>query len=135
MAVFEDDLSLLVHELNSSAGGAKTVAAKTELRGMLDGLLSQAAARGASDVILVAGAPITIRVNGALVAGAGKVLSAEELRGMLLPLLTAEQGKELEASRAVDLWRMCIISGGRWRRVSGCCRRRCRRSSRCICRR
>jgi twitching motility protein PilT len=107
MAVFEDDLSLLVHELNSSAGAAKTGAAKsvvrTEHRGMLDGLLAQASSRGASDVILVAGAPITIRVNGTLVAGAGKVLSAEELRGMLLPLLTAEQGKELEASRAIDI--------------------------------
>ena len=107
MAVFEDDLSLLVHELNSSAGAAKTVAAKsvvrTEHRGLLDGLLAQASARGASDVILVAGAPITIRVNGALVAGQGKVLAAEELRGMLLPLLTPEQTKELEAQRALDI--------------------------------
>jgi twitching motility protein PilT len=108
MAVFEDDLSLLVHELNSSTVAAKSVV-RTEHRGMLDGLLTQASSRGASDVILVAGAPITIRVNGTLVAGAGKVLSAEELRGMLLPLLTAEQGKELEASRAVDI---CFMRAG-----------------------
>ena len=54
MAVFEDDLSLLVHELNSSSVAAKSVV-RTEHRGMLDGLLAQASTRGASDVILVAG--------------------------------------------------------------------------------
>jgi twitching motility protein PilT len=108
MAVFEDDLSLLVHELNSSTVAAKSVV-RTEQRGLLDGLLAQAASRGASDVILVAGAPATVRVNGVLAVGSGKVLSAEDLRGMLLPLLSAEQAKELEASRTIDI---CFMRAG-----------------------
>lgn len=113
MAVFEDDLSLLVHELNSSVAAAKPVSgrneARLEHRGMLDGLLAQASAHGASDVILVAGAPVSVRVNGVLVAGSAKPISAEDLRGMLLPLLTTDQAKELEASRAIDI---CFMRAG-----------------------
>jgi twitching motility protein PilT len=99
MAVFEDDLSLLVHELNSGTAAAKVV----DKRGALDSLLQQAARQNASDVILAAGAAATFRVNGALASGTGRVLTAEDLRGLLLPLLSKDQIKELETNRALDI--------------------------------
>ena len=41
-------------------------------------------------------------MNGVLTAAMGKALTAEDLRGLLLPLLTSEQTKELEARKVVD---------------------------------
>jgi twitching motility protein PilT len=109
MPAYENDLSQLVYELNSS-----TPAAKVEKSASFDALLMVAAEQKASDVILVAGAPATVRINGALASATGKVLSPEDLRSMLLPLLTAEQVKELEANRALDF---CFVRGsiGRFR--------------------
>jgi twitching motility protein PilT len=100
MARYEKELSELVYELNSTRGAAAETA--PELRGQLDAMLAVAARQGASDVILVAGAGLTLRVNGALAVAAGKAFSAEEMRGLLLPLLSAAQVKELEAQRALD---------------------------------
>ena len=116
MPAYENDLSQLVYELNQLAPGvkgAKPAALDTSVS-MLDPLLATAAERKASDVILVAGAAVTLRVNGSLAAATGKVLSPEDLRNMLLPLLTNEQAKELESSRALDF---CFVRGtvGRFR--------------------
>ena len=110
MAVFEDDLSLIVHELNQAAPSAVRV----DKRGSLDAVLAQAAAIGASDVILVSGSGVAMRVNGSLAPAAGKPLTQEDVRGMLLPLLTPEQAKQLEAQRALDF---CFVRGtiGRFR--------------------
>jgi twitching motility protein PilT len=57
---------------------------------------------------------VAFRVNGSLALASTKVLSADELRAMLLPLLDAEQAKELEADRALDF---CFERGtvGRFR--------------------
>jgi len=109
MSEYEDDLSRLVHELNLSTPG--TVADK---RGSLDAILATAAEQRASDVILVAGSGVTLRVNGSLAPATGKVLTPEELRGLLLPLLTKEQASELESNRALDF---CFVRGtaGRFR--------------------
>ncbi len=109
MSVYESDLSQLVYELNSS-----TAEIKNEKRTSLDTLLESAAAQNASDVILVAGSALTLRVNGSLAPATGKLLSAEDLRNLLLPLLNAEQTKELENNRALDF---CFVRGstGRFR--------------------
>ena len=109
MSAYENDLSRLVDELNRSMPGAKT-----DSRTSLDTLLGVAVEQNASDVILVAGSPMTLRVNGALVPGVGKALSPEELRNLLLPLLRKEQANELESSRALDF---CFVRGstGRFR--------------------
>ena len=109
MSDYEEDLSRLVSELNRSTPGLRT-----DRRASLDALLTLAAEQSASDIILVAGAPATLRVHGALAPAMGKALAAEELRDMLLPLLTREQGRELEASRALDF---CFVRGaiGRFR--------------------
>ena len=109
MSAYESDLSQLVYELNSS-----TAEIKNEKRTSLDTLLESAAAQNASDVILVAGSALTLRVNGSLAPATGKLLSAEDLRNLLLPLLNAEQTKELENNRALDF---CFVRGstGRFR--------------------
>jgi twitching motility protein PilT len=109
MSAYESDLSQLVYELNSS-----TAEIKNDKRASLDTLLESAAAQNASDVILVAGSAVTLRVHGSLAPATGKVLSAEDLRNLLLPLLNAEQAKELENNRALDF---CFVRGstGRFR--------------------
>ena len=80
----------------------------------LDQLLTLAARNSASDIILVAGSPITLRVNGALAPAATKPMSPEELRSLLLPLLTSEQSAELQQNKSLDL---CFVrtSIGRFR--------------------
>jgi twitching motility protein PilT len=62
----------------------------------------------------VAGAAVAFRINGSLALATGRVLPAEDLRAMLLPLLTTHQTKELEANRALDF---CFMRGstGRFR--------------------
>jgi twitching motility protein PilT len=109
MSAYEGDLSQLVYELNSS-----TAVKKSDKKASLDTLLESAAEQNASDVILVAGSAITLRVNGSIAPATGKVLSSEDLRNLLLPLLTPEQAKELETNRALDF---CFVRGstGRFR--------------------
>lgn len=117
MSEYENDLSKLVYELNRSVPGVKadleTVGIRTEKRSSIDAYLTQAIEQNASDIIFVAGSSITLRLNGLLAPSAGKIFSSEDLRNMLLPLLTNEQAKELELSRALDF---CFVRGaGRFR--------------------
>jgi twitching motility protein PilT len=109
MSVYESDLSRLVDELNRSTPGAKN-----DERTSLDTMLGLAVGQNASDIVLVAGSAITLRVNGSLVPASGKALSPEDIRNLLLPLLTTEQAKELESERALDF---CFVRGsiGRFR--------------------
>ena len=118
MSEYESDLSQIVYELNRSTPAAKNDKIeridKSDKRTSLDALLLHAAAQNASDIVLVAGSALTLRVNGSLTPSTGKPLSPEDLRHLLLPLLTTEQAKELEASRSIDY---CFVRGstGRFR--------------------
>jgi len=85
----ESELSKLVDQLNRSATSGKS----SEKRS-LDQILTVAFKRNASDVLLVSGSPVTLRVNGDLTPGEGSPLSAEDIRGILLPLLAAGQLQE-----------------------------------------
>jgi twitching motility protein PilT len=109
MSEYQSDLSRLVAQLNRSVPGTMN-----DERTSLDRLLTLAAEQKASDIILVAGSAITLRVKGSLTPATGKTLSPEDLRNLLLPLLTTEQAKELESSRALDF---CFVRGsiGRFR--------------------
>jgi twitching motility protein PilT len=98
MGEYEGELSRLVDELNRSAMASRT----EEDSPALDQYLTAGVQRGASDILLVAGSAAIMRVNGALTTGMGRVLSASDLRGLLLPVLTAEQRKELEGRRSLD---------------------------------
>src|SRR3954462_3886936 len=68
----------------------------------LDELLGYAARQGASDVVIIAGAPVALRVEGKLTASAGPVLAAEDTRNLLLPLLTPAQAQELQRNKSID---------------------------------
>ena len=105
----ENELSRLVDQLNRSATAAKSGEKRT-----IDQVLGTAVQSHASDVILVAGSPVTLRVNGGLTADAGPPLSAETIRGLLLPLLSAGQTEELHERKCVDF---CFVRGatGRFR--------------------
>ncbi len=97
MGEYEGELSRLVDELNRSARRERT-----DEKTLLDQLLSAAVQRSASDVLLVAGSAVVLRINGALAAGVGRVFSDADLRGLLLPILSAEQQKELQLRRSLD---------------------------------
>lgn len=109
MGEYETELSKLVDELNRSATNAK----HSEKRS-LDQLLAVALQRSASDIVLIAGSPATLRVNGALTPDAGPALSAEDIRGILLPMLTPSQLKELQEQKCLDF---CFVRSaiGRFR--------------------
>src|SRR5580698_10604575 len=109
MGEYESELSKIVDQLNRSATSGRS----SEKRS-LDQLLAVAFRRNASDVILVAGSPVTLRVNGALTPDAGPPLSAEEIRAILLPLLAPGQLKELQEHKCLDF---CFVRGsiGRFR--------------------
>src|SRR5215472_1904604 len=109
MGEYEGELSRLVDELNRSARRERQ-----DEKTLLDQLLSAAVQRGASDLLLVAACPVVLRINGALTPGVGRVLSDADLRGLLLPILTAEQQKELQLRRSLD-FSFVLRSVGRFR--------------------
>ena len=104
MPSYENELAQIVAELN------RTAAASREPRldaatgsATLDQLLAHAGRRNASDVLLIAAAPVTLRVNGALAPAAGPALAPEDTRDLLLPLLTSTQLQELQRNKSLDL--------------------------------
>ena len=103
MAEYESELSKLVDQLNRSVTNGKS----SEKRS-LDQLLELALKRNASDMILVAGSPVTLRVNGALTPAAGAPLSSEDIQGVLLPLLASGQLQELHQNKSLDF---CFVRG------------------------
>src|SRR5258708_2052334 len=109
MAAYESELSRLVDELNRS-----TTATRVGENASIDRLLALAVQRGASDVILVPGSAIALRVRGSFTSAAGKPLSSEDIRSLLLPLLTARQSEQLEVNKSLDF---CFERGpiGRFR--------------------
>jgi twitching motility protein PilT len=101
---YDDELSQIVADLNRAVPGARAPRPETGgTTASLDQLLVHAARRGASDVLIIAQAPVTLRVNGALTAAAGPILTAEDTRSLLLPLLGTAQYQELQDNKSVDL--------------------------------
>ncbi len=113
---YPDELAQIVAELNRAANpdhspkpGTKTSVSAgfaSTNPSSLDQLLAHAVRRAASDVLLITGAPVTLRIGGSLVA-AGPPLAApldgEAARSLLLPLLSQEQSRELQRAKSVDL--------------------------------
>jgi len=104
MNEYDNELSKIVAELNRAAPSQKYPTARTgQATPSLDQLLHAAAGRGASDVLLIAGAPAMLRVTGNLTPGAGAMLEAEDVRSLVLPLLEPSQLEELQKRKSVDL--------------------------------
>jgi twitching motility protein PilT len=101
---YDNDLAQIVAELNRAAPGAQPQpqASPRDLAS-LDQLLTHAVRRSASDILLIAGAPVTLRVGGELSSSAGPALAAEQTRTLLQPLLTPAQTQELQRQKSVDL--------------------------------
>jgi twitching motility protein PilT len=118
MSAYDSELARIVEELNRSAPGAKpaprSAAAPAHATASLDQLLAFAARQNASDVLLVAGSPVALRVHGALTPAAGPQLGDDEVRRLVLPLLDPGRHDELQRNRSVDF---CFVreSIGRFR--------------------
>lgn len=97
MAEYDSELTRLVEQINRSAKEPKA-----DEGTLLDRFLMVAVRRQASDLLLVADSAPILRVNGALNADIGQILSAAELRGILLPILTMAQAEELQTHKSID---------------------------------
>ena len=104
MAEYDRELSNIVAELNRAAPSQKSTAPRLpESTASLDQLLEFATRRGASDILLIAGASPVLRVNGALAGASGALLEPEDVRSLVLPLLEPSQMEELQRRKSVDL--------------------------------
>ena len=104
MPEYDDELTRIVAELNRAAPAGAPVERQRPPQdtSSLDSLLVSAARHNASDLIVVAGYGVSVRVNGALAPPAGPPLSAEDVRNLLLPLLDAREYDELQRDKSVD---------------------------------
>jgi twitching motility protein PilT len=102
MPAYDDELELIVAELNRAVPGRAAQPGVPQSTAGLDQLLGYAAGRNASDLLLIAGAPVALRVDGKLTPASGPLLGAEETRSLLLPLLTPKQHQELQHNKSID---------------------------------
>jgi twitching motility protein PilT len=106
---YEKELAQIVEELNRATPGPREPREATlapESLGnpeSLDQLLMFAVRQTASDLLLIAGAPVTLRIGGELSNPGGPALEAEDTRALLLPVMTPAQTQELQRNRSVDL--------------------------------
>jgi twitching motility protein PilT len=98
MAEF-DDLDALVSELNS--GAPKATPPGVDLR-RLDGWLDQVVGRGASDLLLVSGAPPSLRIDGVVIALREGPLGSEEIADAVTPALAPYARKAYRAAGIAD---------------------------------
>src|ERR1700730_17492230 len=104
MGDYDNELSKTVAELNRAAPSQNTAAVRSpQSAASLEHLLHTAAQRNASDVLLIAGAPVMLRITGNLAAAPGPVLEADDVRSLVLPLLEPAQLEELQKRKSVDL--------------------------------
>ena len=113
MSGYNTELESIVRELNKSPqpGGEESEDEATAVGpqldtpaslASLDQLLGYAARQGASDIILVAGSGLVLRINGSLTQPSGRPFSDDDIRSLMLPLLTQQRRKELDRERSTD---------------------------------
>ena len=110
MGGYDQELSRIVEELNRAAPGARPpdrlperpASHAIQSDGSLDQLLSFATRQNASDLLLIAGTPIALRVNGALAPAAGPPLAPDDIRNLIVPLLDTRQYDELQKKKSID---------------------------------
>ena len=97
-----DDLDLLVNELNAGASGAP---ASDEQSARLLAWLEILVDRSASDLLLVAGAPPSVRVDGIVIPlgpASGGPLGSEEIQDAVLPALPPHARRMYRESGIAD---------------------------------
>ncbi len=101
---YDHELAQIVAELNRAVPGSREPhpAPPPQLLASLDQLLLHAVRRQASDLLLIAGAPVTLRIGGSLTS-TGPALGGQETRDLLLSLLTPAQHQDLTRTKSVDL--------------------------------
>jgi len=108
VAGYDHELSRIVEELNRAAPGSRPPERALPVRlpegddSSLDQLLAYAARQNASDVLLLAGTPVSLRVNGVLAPAVGPPLSPDDVRHLVVSLLDARQYEELQKKKSVD---------------------------------
>jgi twitching motility protein PilT len=104
MPGYDNELAAIVNELNRTATGTRpaSVEAPPPNAGSLDQFLRFAVLQSASDLLVIAGAPVAVRVDGILTAGSGPPLAPEDTRRLLLPLLNARQSQDLMRDKSID---------------------------------
>jgi len=105
----DPDLEQLVRELNETEAATDDTRAATAWPpstvpegNPIERLLIEMAQRGASDLVIVAGAPPIFRLAGRLTRTADAPLSAEDIQSLLAPMLTARLREKLESEGAAD---------------------------------
>lgn len=103
MPGFENELTQIVAELNRAVPGTPGPHRAAPNPASLDALLAHAVRQGASDLLIIADAAITLRIAGSLTQATGAPLSDEDTRALLLPLLSEANLRDLQRNKSVDL--------------------------------
>src|SRR5688572_2550216 len=102
-----DDLDRLVSELNLAGPPASSVRARRDEPaadgGPLESWLAGVREAEGSDLLLVAGAPPTIRAGGKLLPASGGILDGDDVEAAVLPFVPARLQERYRDGQAVDL--------------------------------
>lgn len=98
MAPEDDDIDALISELNQTAPPGR--GAEGVLR--LESLLEQTVTRRGSDLLLVAGSPPAVRVDGAVMRLASPGLDAADIEEIVVPLLPAHAKRQFQKRGHTD---------------------------------
>jgi twitching motility protein PilT len=93
-----DDIDALITELNASAPGGRV--SEGVLR--VETLLAQVVEKKGSDLLLVAGGPPTMRLDGAIVRMSGAVLTGYDIEEVVVPLLPPHARKQYQETGVAD---------------------------------
>src|SRR4051812_43920193 len=93
-----DDLDALIGELNASDGGASPLTDSHDVEAWLAAVVQ----RKGSDLLLVAGSPPVVRLDGRLAPVTDRILDGDEITALLLPLLPPHAVKQFQADGIVD---------------------------------
>ena len=103
MPAYDPELADMVAELNRAAPGSRAAQSNVPANdGSLDKLLALAVRKNASDLLVIAGAPVALRIDGKLAPAEGPELTPDDTRNLLLPLLTPAQYQEFQRDKSLD---------------------------------
>ena len=98
--MIDDDLNEIISELNASGGAAP--ARSHEARGQLEALLEDVVHRRGSDLLLVAGSPPAIRIDGAVERLSGGIVDGLDIEELVLPALPDRARKQFAERGVAD---------------------------------